>query len=122
MRRAVAGAVTGAALGAVGRAAIVLVHFGATGRDAWLVAAFGAAVGAAVGAVASLSGRPVVGAVLGAVLAVVAWAATLPVVSLFQFLGVGTGASVYEIAAIGALSGGVGAFVGRRGRESDRGR
>ena len=106
----------GAVLGAGGRAAIVLAHLDISGKDAVIAAAFAAVIGAAIGAVAGLTGRPLVGLVIGAGLTLVLYAATLPVVAMFQFLGAGTAPSVLEVLAVGAVSGGVGAYVGRRPR------
>ena len=118
-RRALAGAVTGAALGAGGRAAIVFAHVDFSGKDAVLAAAFAAAIGATIGGVAGLTGRPLAGIAIGAGLTLVLYAVTLPVVTLFRVLGVTTTPSVLEVLAVGAVSGAVGGFVGRRQRGPD---
>lgn len=116
MPPALAGALTGAALGAAGRAAIVLGHLSAMGKEAAVIAAIAAAFGAVIGAAGGLTGRPWAGVVVGAGLTLLLHLGTLPVVAMFRLLGAGTTPSVLGVIAVGAISGGVGAFVGRRGR------
>ena len=61
-----------------------------------------------VGALAGLTGRPVLGAVVGAVLSALAYLGTLPIVAMFHVLGVLTTPSIWEVVAVGALSGALG--------------
>src|SRR5258706_16418158 len=84
MRRALAGATTGAVIGAAGRAAITLDHLHLAGPDAVLAAGIASVLGAAIGAAAGVTGRPFVGIALGAGLTLVIYLATLPVAGLFQ--------------------------------------
>jgi len=115
-RRALAGAVTGAVIGGLGRAAIVLAHLHVSGKSAVLAAGLAALIGAIIGAVAGLTGRPLIGMVLGAGLTFLLYASTLPVAAMFQLLGAATTPSVLEVLAVGVVSGGVGGFVGGRER------
>ena len=115
-RPVLAGAATGAVLGAVGRAVIALAHVDIAGKDAIIAAGFAGLVGAVIGAVAGATGRPLIGIVTGAALTLLVYLGLLPVVMLFRSLGAGTAPSVYEVVAVGVLSGGIGAFVGRRRR------
>lgn len=112
------GALTGAVLGAVGRAAIVVAHADLSGKNTVLAAAFAALIGAVIGAIAGATGRPLIGIVIGAALSLAIYLGLLPVVMLIRSLGAGSAPSVYEIMAVGALAGGIGAFVGRRRRGS----
>jgi len=114
MRRALAGATTGAVVGAAGRAAVTLDHLHLAGGDAVLAAAIAAVLGAAIGAAAGVTGRPLVGIALGAGLTLVMYLAILPIEALFQLLGAGTIPPIIEVLAVGAVSGGLGGFVGRR--------
>ena len=112
--RALAGAATGALVGGVGRAAVTLDHLDIAGTDALLAAAIASLIGAAIGAAAGVTGRPLVGIALGVGLTLVIYLATAPVAGLLQLIGAGTIPPILEVLAVGAASGGLGSFVGRR--------
>ena len=108
LRPSLAGALTGAVLGAIGRAVVAGVHLREInqGTAAGLLSA--AVIGVIIGALAGLTGRPLLGAVVGAVLSALAYLGMYPVVLLFHALGTLTTPSIWEVVAVGALSGGLG--------------
>jgi hypothetical protein len=117
---ALAGAVTGAVLGGAGRAALAFFHLSVGGKDALLAAATAGVMGALIGAVAGLTRRPLVGVLVGAGLTLLLYVITLPVLALFRLMGASTTPSVVGVLVVGAVSGGIGALVGARGRGAER--
>ncbi len=111
---------TGAVLGAAGRAAVTLGHLHLVGSDAVLAAAIAAAFGAAIGAAAGATSRPLVGITVGVGLTLVIYFFTLPLAGLLQLIGAGTIPPMREVVAVGAVAGGLGGFVGRRAAIPER--
>jgi hypothetical protein len=107
-------------LGAAGRAAVTLGHLHLAGNDAVLATAIAAAFGAAIGAAAGATGRPLVGTAVGAGLASLVYVVTWPVAELLQLIGAETIPPVLEVLAMGAVSGGLGGFAGRRAAAPER--
>jgi len=107
-RASLVGAATGAVVGGAGRAAVAVAHFNEVDHVTAPFVVAAAAIGVVIGAIAGLTGRPLLGAVVGAGLSVLAFLGTLPFAMLFQVLGAGSAASLLEIVAVGALAGGVG--------------
>lgn len=119
------GAVVGAVLGGVGRGALAVFHVRELSQEMIPVVLIVAAIGIAVGALAGMTGRPVLGAAVGAALSAVAYLGTLPVALFMQFLEVGRAASLAEVLGVGALAGALGGAAGRvaaRRRPGGRGR
>jgi hypothetical protein len=116
MRLSVAGAGVGALVGALARAAVVLLNVG-DGPGLGFLALPSAGIGALVGAVAGATGRPLRGAVVGAVLSGVVFElfmfACASAIGHFdpegarKFLGA-TLVYALEMAAAGALAGAAG--------------
>jgi hypothetical protein len=108
------GAAAGAVAGAAIRGGLVLFHLREVSEPTALLVLTAAIVGALIGAVAGLTGRPVLGAVIGAVASGVVFLATLPVAALLSVLGAGTIARLAEVVAGGAVAGLLGGAAGQR--------
>jgi hypothetical protein len=111
-RESVAGALVGALLGFVGRAAVAGFHVHEISRAIIPGVLAVGVLGLVIGGLAGLTGRPLVGAILGAVLSAIAYAGTFPIALLFHALGALTPASLLEVLAVGALAGGLGGAAG----------
>jgi hypothetical protein len=109
------GVLAGAAIGAAGRAIVVSLHVSSAPGSTALILVAAALVGAIIGALASLPGRPLPGAVAGAVLSGALYLATLPAVWVLYLFGAVTLPSLLEMLAVGALAGGIGGLVAERG-------
>lgn len=109
------GALAGAVVGGVGRAALVAIHLETIGAASVAVLLWAAAVGAAVGGLAGLAGAPWPGATLGVVLSALAYVVMIPVALFVTVLGVAQAPSLLEMMAVGALA-------GFAGGAADRGR
>ena len=108
LRPSLVGALTGAVLGAIGRAVVAGVHLRELNEGTALGSLGAVMIGIIIGALAGLTGRPVLGALVGAVLSALAYLGTLPIVVMFHVLGVLTTPSIWEVVAVGALSGALG--------------
>ncbi|MGH6689804.1 MAG: hypothetical protein ACREF4_03870 [Gammaproteobacteria bacterium] len=104
---------TGAVLGAIGRAVVAGVHLRALNEGTALGLLGAVVIGVVIGGLAGLTARPLLGAVVGGVLSALAHLATLPIVALFHVLGVLTTPSIWEVVAVGALSGALGGVARR---------
>ena len=122
-RVSLAGALTGAVLGGLGRILVTVGHLQVTGNTGPILFV-SAAVGIIIGGLAAMSGRALTGAILGAVLSALVYFGAYPIVLLFHALGALLPASWGEVIAIGALAGGLGGAVGqmtaRRGSKGRR--
>ena len=107
------GAVIGALVGGVGRAVVAMVHLTELNTVTVPVVLGATLIGGGIGAIAGLVRRASIAAAVGAGLSVLVFLLTLPVVSLFALLGVGTRPTVVAMVAIGALSGLAGALAMR---------
>ena len=117
-----AGALTGALLGGIGRAVVAGVHLRGINQGAELGLLSAALIGVIIGALAGLTGKPLLGAVIGAVLSALAYLGMYPIVMLFHALGTLTIASIWEVVAVGALSGGLGGAAGRMAAQGESNR
>ena len=120
---ALVGALTGAVLGAIGRGVVAGIHLRELNEGTALGLLAAVMIGGIIGALAGLTGRPLLGAVLGAVLSALAYLGTLPIVVMFHILGVLTTPSMWEVVAVGALSGALGGAARRmRTRHESKGK
>jgi hypothetical protein len=111
----VRGAVVGAAVGALGRAVVLLWHLTELGSAALPIVVLAMLVAAAIGAVAGTVRHPGLAALLGAALTTVIFLLTLPVAFLIELLGAASAPTGIATVAVGALSGLAGAIsAGRR--------
>jgi hypothetical protein len=108
------GVLVGAAIGAIGRVAVMSLHLSSPTEGTALILLIAALAGALIGALASLPGKPLAGALAGAVLAGVLYVVAIPAVWLLHMLGALTLPSVFEMMAAGALAGGAGGMVTQR--------
>jgi len=104
-RPSVRGVVVAALVGGIGRGLVVALHLAELNRATLSVVLVAAVIGAGIGALAGLVGRVGLGAVVGAGLALLVFAITLPLVMVFEFLGVGSTPSVVATVAMGAVAG-----------------
>jgi hypothetical protein len=112
IRPSVAGALTGAVLGGVGRAALVALHVHVISQTPILGLLAAGVLGLIIGGLAGLIGRPLLGAVVGVALSAIAYVVTYPIPLLFYALGTLTPPSVVEVLAVGGLAGAVGGAAG----------
>jgi len=112
-RPSVRGVVVAALVGGIGRGLVVALHLAELNRATLSVVLVAAVIGAGIGALAGLVGRIGLGAVIGAGLALLVFAITLPVVMVFEFLGVGSTPSVVATVAMGAVAGLAGGVAAR---------
>jgi hypothetical protein len=101
-------------VGGIGRAIVAAFNLAELSAGTVPVLLLVAGVGAVIGALAGLVGRVGLGAIVGAGLTVIVFLITLPVVFLFEAMGVGTVPSVAATVAIGALSGVAGGIAAGR--------
>ena len=113
------GALVGAILGGIGRAALTIYHLGGVSSEAIAPLLAVAAIGIVVGGLAGMTGRPLLGAVVGAALSLLVHLGTLPVRLMMRALQVAGTASMAEVvvvgAVVGAIAGAVGRAAGQRG-------
>ena len=107
-----AGALTGAVLGGLGRTLLTMAHLQVTGNTGPILFV-AAAGGIIIGGLAGMSGRLVPGAIIGAVLSALVYFGAYPIVLLFHALGALLPASWPEVVAVGALAGGLGGGAGQ---------
>jgi hypothetical protein len=116
------GAVVGALVGGIARGSVVLLNIESASEGLWRMALPSAGIGLVVGAIAGAVGRPLPGAVVGAVLSGVVF--ELFMCAFASIIGVfspKTGDEFFlatlriglEMAAAGAVAGGVGGWVGK---------
>lgn len=110
------GLLVGAAIGGVGRAAVVALHLQTMGPTVVPVLTWATVLGAIIGGIAGLSGAPRRGAVLGALLAVLAYVVMLPLALVVTVSGIATAPSVLAMIAVGALAGFTGGVAARGSR------
>lgn len=101
----VRGVAVGAAVGGIGRGLVVALHLSELNGATFSLVLVGAVIGAGIGSLAGLVGRVGLGAIVGAALALVVFAITLPIVSLFNLVGVGSTPSIVATVAVGAVAG-----------------
>jgi hypothetical protein len=111
-RVSLAGALTGGALGGLGRILVTMAHLQVT-ADTGAILFVPAAIGIVVGGLAGMSGRALTGAVIGAALSALVYVGAYPIVLLFHALGALLPASWQEVVAVGALAGGLGGATGQ---------
>ena len=111
-RVSLAGALTGAVLGGLGRTLLTMAHLQVAGHTGSILFV-AAAGGIIIGGLAGMSGRLVPGAIIGAVLSALVYFGAYPIVLLFHALGALLPASWPEVVAIGALAGGLGGAAGQ---------
>lgn len=107
------GLLVGAAIGGIGRAAVVALHLQTLEPTVVPVLTWAAVLGAIIGGIAGLSGAPRLGAVLGALLATLAHVVMLPLALVVTMTGVATAPSVLAMIAVGALAGFTGGIAAR---------
>src|SRR5262245_2373110 len=112
------GALVGAALGGISRAALAAFHAQEMTHTTLVAVLTVAAIGVVVGGLAGMVGRPLFGALVGAALSALVYFATLPVALFMQAIQVGRAASLFEALGVGALVGGIAGVAERtyRGR------
>ena len=107
------GVAVGAVVGGILRVAVAALHFAAMlGEHSWY-ALLPAGVGLLIGGAAAATGRALLGAVVGAGLSFVFFLVALPVGGVAASLGAGTLPAVWEVLAVGAISGALGGAVGQ---------
>jgi hypothetical protein len=119
-RPSVSGVVVGAAVGGIGRAAVVALHLTELTSVTAPIVLVAAAIGAAIGALAGLVGRALLGALVGAALTALVFALTLPIAFLVTSVGAGTMPSIVATIGIGAVSGLAGGVAARRAAANER--
>ena len=103
----------GALIGGIIRVAVMALHFPAIVGEHYAVALMPAVVGIVTGGVAAATGRVLLGAVVGAGLSFLFYLGSLLLVGVAVLLGAGTLPAVWEVLAVGAISGAIGGAVGR---------
>ena len=103
----------GALIGGIIRVAVMALHFPAIVGEQYAVALMPAVVGIVTGGVAAATGRVLLGAVVGAGLSFLFYLGSLVLVGVAVLLGAGTLPAVWEVLAVGAISGAIGGAVGR---------
>ncbi len=102
----------GALVGGILRVGVMAVHFPAIVGEHYPIALLPASLGMITGGVAAATGRVLLGTVVGAGLSFVFYLATMVLVAMSAFLGAGTPPAVWEVLALGAISGAIGGAVG----------
>jgi len=113
-RAQLVGLVTGAVIGAIGRVVVTSLHLAGATEDRTLILLTAAVAGMLIGALASLPGRPLMGALVGVVASAFLYLGTLPVVLLFHLLRTLTAPSLLEVTVVGAIAGGVAGLAAER--------
>ncbi len=103
----------GAVVGGLIRVAVTALHFPAILGAQYQVALLPAIAGIVIGAAAAATGSVLYGAVVGAALSFGFYLGSLLLAALAAFLGAGTLPAVWEMLAVGAVSGAIGGAVGR---------
>ncbi len=103
----------GALAGGIIRVAVMALHFPAIVGEQYAVALLPAVVGIVVGGLAAATGRVLLGTVVGAGLSFLFYLASLPLVGAAAFLGAGTLPALWEVLAVGAITGAIGGAVGQ---------
>jgi hypothetical protein len=111
-RPSAAGALTGALLCGLGRVALAGLHVYEISQTTIPGLLAVGALGMVIGALAGLTGRPVLGAIVGIALSLLAYVATYPITLLFQALRALTPPSLVEVLAVGGLAGALGGAAG----------
>jgi len=117
-RPSVAGTLTGALVGAVGRLLVGALHVYEISQSTIPGLLAVAVLGLAIGGLAGLTGRPMLGAIVGVALSAIAYIVGYPIRALFQALGALTSASLLEVLAVGALAGALGGVAARMASHS----
>jgi hypothetical protein len=112
-RPSLAGALTGAVVGAVGRVVVAGLHVYEISQTTIPGLLVVGVLGLTIGGLAGLTGRPLSGAIVGIVLSAIVYAATAPIALLFHALGAITPPSPVQVLAVGALAGALGGAAGR---------
>jgi hypothetical protein len=100
----------GALVGGLIRVAVTALHFPAIVGEQYSIALLPAVVGIVIGGVAAATGRVLLGAVVGAGLSFLFYLLALPVVGVFSFLGAATLPALWEVLAVGAITGAIGGW------------
>ncbi len=105
----------GALVGAIIRVAVTTLHFPAILGEQYAVALLPAVLGIITGGAAAATGRVLLGAAVGAGLSFLFYLGSLVLVGVAVLLGAGTLPAVWEVLALGAITGAIGGAVGRIG-------
>ncbi len=105
----------GALVGGIIRVAVMALHFPAIVGEQYLIALLPAVLGIITGGVAAATGRVLLGAAVGAGLSFLFYLGSLVLVGVAVLLGAGTLPALWEVLAVGAISGAIGGAVGQIG-------
>ena len=103
----------GALVGGIIRVAVMALHFPAIVGEQYAIALLPAAVGIVIGGAAAATGRVLLGAVVGAGLSFLFYLGSLLLAGVAAFLGLGTLPALWEVLAVGAITGAIGGAVGQ---------
>jgi len=103
----------GAVVGGLIRVAVTAVHFPGILGEQYLLALLPAVVGIVIGGAAAATGSILPGTLVGAGLSFVFYLASLLLAGVAAFLGLGMLPAVWEVLAVGGISGAIGGAVGQ---------
>ena len=103
----------GALVGGLIRVAVTALHFPAMVGEQYVIALLPAVVGIVIGGAAAATGRVLLGAVVGAGLSFLFYLGSLLLAGVAAFLGAGTLPALWEVLAVGALTGAIGGWAGQ---------